>query len=197
MRVMRSYGAFVHGMAQVQQLESDLVLTAILCRSARRHLGKVQGGAVVGGLRLLWRLRRRRILQQLTTTLRTLAALSEGIGSLERLLKQPSPQAIASLPEAAKVLKGCEGRVAQLEGYKMARAIGPRINKASDRLTSILMKVCVAAAVLLAWLAWLGGTANSHARAISLSPLSARRYKPSASTSSRPPTTPHSLRRSG
>ena len=45
-RVMRSYGAFVHGMAQVQQLESDLVLTAILCRSARRHLGKVQGGFV-------------------------------------------------------------------------------------------------------------------------------------------------------
>ena len=150
-RVMRSYGAFVHGMAQVQQLESDLVLTAILCRSARRHLGKVQGGAVVGGLRLLWRLRRRRILQQLTTTLRTLAALSEGIGSLERLLKQPGPQAIASLPEAAKVLKGCEGRVAQLEGYKMARAIGPRIGKASDRLTSILMKVCGGCTVLLAW----------------------------------------------
>ena len=33
-RVMRSYGAFVHGMAQVQQLESDLIITAILCRSA-------------------------------------------------------------------------------------------------------------------------------------------------------------------
>ena len=60
-RVMRSYGAFVHGMAQVQQLESDLVLTAILCRSARRHLGKVQGGFVHGGLRLLNRLRRRRV----------------------------------------------------------------------------------------------------------------------------------------
>ena len=139
-RVMRSYGAFVHGMAQVQQLESDLVLTAILCRSARRHLGKVQGGAVVGGLRLLWRLRRRRILEQLTTTLRTLAALSSGIGQLERLLKQPNPLAIASLPEAAGVLKGCEARVTQLDGYKMARAIGPRISKASDRLTAILMK---------------------------------------------------------
>ena len=50
-RVMRSYGAFVHGMAQVQQLESDMVHTAILCRSSRRHLGRVQSGAVVGGLR--------------------------------------------------------------------------------------------------------------------------------------------------
>ena len=58
-RVMRSYGAFVHGMAQVQQLESDLVLAAILCRSARRHLGRVRGGVVHGGLRLLARLRRR------------------------------------------------------------------------------------------------------------------------------------------
>ena len=71
-RVMRSYGAFVHGMAQVQQLESDLVLTAILCRSARRHLGRVQGGMVHGGLRLLSRLRRRRVLEELGTTLRSL-----------------------------------------------------------------------------------------------------------------------------
>lgn len=31
-RVMRSYGAFVHGMAQVQQLKSDLTLTAIQVR---------------------------------------------------------------------------------------------------------------------------------------------------------------------
>ena len=45
-RVMRSYGAFVHGMSQVQQLESDLAHSAILCRSARRHLGRVQGGVV-------------------------------------------------------------------------------------------------------------------------------------------------------
>ena len=58
-RVMRSYGAFVHGMAQVQQLESDLVITAILCRSARRHLGLVEGGLVHDGLDLLSKLRRR------------------------------------------------------------------------------------------------------------------------------------------
>ena len=81
-RVMRSYGAFVHGMAQVprlvsrlrpyprlaqasepargtqrvrihtasacahqvQQLERDLMSSAVLCRAARRHLGLVQEG---------------------------------------------------------------------------------------------------------------------------------------------------------
>ncbi|EOD40469.1 hypothetical protein EMIHUDRAFT_125538, partial [Emiliania huxleyi CCMP1516] len=43
-RVMRSYGAFVHGMAQVQQLKSDLVLTAIQCRAARKHLSRVETG---------------------------------------------------------------------------------------------------------------------------------------------------------
>lgn len=58
-RVMRSYGAFVHGISQVQQLESDLLLTNILCRSARRHFGHFRGGMVHCGLRLLSRLRRR------------------------------------------------------------------------------------------------------------------------------------------
>ena len=43
-RVMRSYGAFVHGMAQVQQLKSDLVTTAILCRQAREHPPPATGG---------------------------------------------------------------------------------------------------------------------------------------------------------
>merc|ERR1712185_883264 len=85
-RVMRSYGAFVHGMAQVQQLESDLVLTAILCRSARRHLGKVQGGFVHGGLRLLCRLRRRRVMEKLAMTLTTLGGLNDGIHTLEKML---------------------------------------------------------------------------------------------------------------
>ena len=86
-RVMRSYGAFVHGMAQVQQLESDLVLTAILCRSARRHLGTVQGGMVHGGLRLLNRLRRRHVMAALAKTLTRLAELSSGLPALERLIR--------------------------------------------------------------------------------------------------------------
>jgi len=93
-RVMRSYGAFVHGMAQVQLLESDLVLTAILCRSARRHLGKVQVTVVHGGLRLLATMRRRRVLEGLATTLKALFALAEEISTLEHLLK-PSSSATA------------------------------------------------------------------------------------------------------
>ena len=43
----------------------------------------------------------------------------------------------------------------------MARAIGPRIGKASDRLTSILMKVCGGSAACLA--ACLAGLLSSHA----------------------------------
>ena len=76
-RVMRSYGAFVHGMAQVQQLESDLIITAILCRSARRHLSRVQGGMVEGGLHVLCRLRRLRGLAQI----RRLAGALQGLGA--------------------------------------------------------------------------------------------------------------------
>ena len=85
-RVMRSYGAFVHGMAQVQQLESDLVLTAILCRSARRHLGYVQGSLVHGGLQFMSRLRRRRVIEGTVKTLCTLHALCDGTLALERSL---------------------------------------------------------------------------------------------------------------
>lgn len=111
-RVMRSYGAFVHGMAQVQQLESDLVLTAILCRSARRHLSRVQGSLVHGGLGLLAKLRRRRVMERLVVTLHTLAALSDGLGTLERLLKPPSN--VGQLPyarsAAARVTRSAAAR---------------------------------------------------------------------------------------
>ena len=86
-RVMRSYGAFVHGMAQVQLLESDLVLTAILCRSARRHLGRVQGTLVHGGLRLLSCMRRRGVTETVASTLCTITALSAGLAMLEKQLK--------------------------------------------------------------------------------------------------------------
>jgi hypothetical protein len=123
-RVMRSYGAFVHGMAQVQQLESDLVLTAILCRSARRHLGKVQGGFVHGGLRLLCRLRRRRVMEQLTCTLTKLAALSDGLTSLEKLLKPPS--CVAREEEKGRAA-GCALRAAgcwMLDAGRWLRAAG-------------------------------------------------------------------------
>ena len=41
-RVMRSYAAFVHGMAQVQSLKSELVVTAMLARTARKQLARVQ-----------------------------------------------------------------------------------------------------------------------------------------------------------
>eukprot|EP00966_Prymnesium_polylepis_P045205 1047252-Prymnesium_polylepis.1 len=89
MRVMRSYGAFVHGMAQVQQLESDMVHTAILCRSSRRHLGRVQGGMVEGSLRVLGKLRRKRVVGQLLRLSRGLARLREGTQALDSLLRPP------------------------------------------------------------------------------------------------------------
>ena len=125
-RVMRSYGAFVHGMAQVQTLESDLVLTAILCRSARRHLGHVQSGMVHGGLRFLSSLRRRRVMECLASTLRSLSCLSGSLGDLERLLKLPSlltalPQVRSSLPPLVAALYG-EGRRPQLASPPLAAA---------------------------------------------------------------------------
>jgi hypothetical protein len=46
-RVMRSYGAFVHGMAQVQQLKSDLTLTAIQVRAGGSE-GRPASRAEVG-----------------------------------------------------------------------------------------------------------------------------------------------------
>ena len=144
-RVMRSYGAFVHGMAQVQQLESDLVLTAILCRSARRHLGRVQGSLVHGGIRLLSTLRRRRVLESLVATLKTLSALSDGINMVDRLLKPPS--GITALPAAAKLLLQCEAWAAKLDGFHIVRTVQPRLRKAGERLNATMFKALQAVCV--------------------------------------------------
>ena len=137
-RVMRSYGAFVHGMAQVQQLESDLVLTAMLCRSSRRHLSRVQGGMVVGGLQLLNRLRRRYQMEQLTLRLGKLGKLAEGVAALDKTLKERGKPEL--LPRAAELAKECRGYTGVLEGLAMRKSVVPRIDRAEERLWTLVQK---------------------------------------------------------
>ena len=95
---------------------------------------------VHGGLRLLSRLRRRRVMERLATTLRSLASLSEGIASLERMLKPAAASALKSLPDAARLLRECEGWAGELEGLSIAKAVAPRLSKASDKLNNTLLK---------------------------------------------------------
>lgn len=104
-RVMRSYAAFVHGMAQVQQLESELILAAILCRSARRHLCRVQNDMAAGGLQLLTRLRRRCVVHRLVAVVHTIRDLGFSILVLQAQLDTTG---ISSSPGAAKCLHRCE-----------------------------------------------------------------------------------------
>jgi hypothetical protein len=144
-RVMRSYGAFVHGMAQVQELESDLVLTAILCRSARRHLGKVQGDMVNGGLELLNKLRRRQLQTSLVHVLRRLSDLSANLANLESLLRPP--MRVLSLPEAAECLALCERSVGELGGLQIVKSVQPRLARASERLNTSHLRALQASCV--------------------------------------------------
>ena len=118
-RVMRSYGAFVHGMAQVQQLESDLIITAILCRSARRHLSRVQGGMVEGGLHVLCRLRRLRGLAQIRRLAGALQGLGAGCARVGAKLEQPSSS--MRLAEVAKELAECDLLLGQIPKLKHCR----------------------------------------------------------------------------
>lgn len=138
-RVMRSYGAFVHGMAQVQQLESDLVLTGILCRSARRHLSVVRGSMVTGGVRLIECLRRRQLMAQVAQSLRCLCESAASICALELQLNSQSGS-VASLPESARCLALCEQSAQQLNGLILSKVLLSRIAKFSETLSASLRR---------------------------------------------------------
>ena len=120
-RVMRSYGAFVHGMAQVQQLERDLMASAILCRSARRHLGLVQDGMVVGSLHVLSQLKRKANLAQLIDQLGALRSLAEDCVTVQAAVQPHAPA--AELPVAALLLVESEANLTKLGKLKQARCI--------------------------------------------------------------------------
>ena len=144
-RVMRSYGAFVHGMAQVQQLESDLALTAILCRSARRGLGRVQGDFLHGGLGLLSRLRRRSLLERLVTKHQALHELSTTLSSLEVVLaKSPSSSsagtAASRLSDVVRLVKHCHGSMATVQGLASATALTTRMATLEKRASDVVQK---------------------------------------------------------
>ena len=144
-RVMRSYGAFVHGMAQVrttspplhrptaslttaihgiaqvQQLERDLMASAILCRAARRHLGLVQDGMVVGSLHVLSQLKRKANLAQLIDQLGALRSLAEDCVTVQAAVQPHAPA--AELPVAALLLVESEANLTKLGKLKQARCI--------------------------------------------------------------------------
>ena len=75
----------------MQQLERDLMSSAVLCRSARRHLGLVQEGMVVGSLHVLAHLKRKAALAQLIDHLRALRALAEDCVTVQAQDPSPSP----------------------------------------------------------------------------------------------------------
>lgn len=136
-RVMRSYGTFVHGMAKVQQLESDLVFASILCRSARRQLAKVQGIMVIGGLQLLNCLRRRQLMTSLAQLLCRLTDFSVSVGMLESLLR-PQSSGVASLPEAARCQARCEQFMWQLNALNVSKSLVSYFQAASEKLSASL-----------------------------------------------------------
>jgi hypothetical protein len=138
-RVMRSYGAFVHGMAQVQQLESDLIITAILCRSARRHLSRVQGGMVEGGLHVLCRLRRLRGLAQIRRLAGALQGLGAGCARVGAKLEQPSSS--MRLAEVAKELAECDLLLGQIPKLKHCRRFATQLDRSSERLHAAMFKL--------------------------------------------------------
>jgi len=140
-RVMRSYGAFVHGMAQVQQLKSDLTLTAIQCRSARKHLGRVRTETVEPGLTILAKLRRKRALAGLLRMVVGVKALqSDSLEVASRLRaaaaggkgKPPPPQ--LDLLRCAELQRSCERRLASLSRLKPVKRMEARVANAAEAL---------------------------------------------------------------
>eukprot|EP00301_Raphidiophrys_heterophryoidea_P003814 c11704_g1_i1.p1 GENE.c11704_g1_i1~~c11704_g1_i1.p1 ORF type:complete len:1278 (-),score=404.05 c11704_g1_i1:216-4049(-) len=81
-QVMDNSAAFVEGMAQIQTLETDLLMTTVLCRNGRRSLSRAQEDLTSGGLQILSQYRRKNKyldLIQLLTAVRTLKERSRGL----------------------------------------------------------------------------------------------------------------------
>ena len=97
----------------MQQLERDLMSSAVLCRSARRHLGQVQEGMVVGSLHVLAHLKRKAALAQLIDHLRALRALAEDCVTVQAAVQPHAPA--AELPVAAQLL--VESEAAYISPY--------------------------------------------------------------------------------
>lgn len=106
--VMANYGTFVSGMSQVSELGSDLVVTGIRCRAARRHLRAADESLSRTGLTLIGKLRRR-------AAMRTIAARLEGITDavqaakrLQALLAAELSERAPSAPALRLLLEACQ-----------------------------------------------------------------------------------------
>jgi len=158
-RVMRSYSAFVHGMSQVQQLKSDLTLTAIQCRSARKHLSRIRTETVEPGLTILAKVRRKRALGELLKLTHGVRSLHHDSLEVHARLRSvtnvaespppppgtdvdsahaPSAAASVSLPfdmlRCAELQRSCERRAAQLSRLKPVKRMEARISSAAEAL---------------------------------------------------------------
>ena len=106
--------------------------SAVLCRSARRHLGLVQEGMVVGSLHVLAHLKRKAALAQLIDHLRALRALAEDCVTVQAAVQPHAPA--AELPVAAQLLVESEANLSKLGRLKQARRLAPQLADASTRL---------------------------------------------------------------
>ena len=138
-RVMRSYGAFVHGMSQVQQIESDLTMSAILCRTARRQMGRVQDGMVSGSLQVLAKLKRKSTLDKLAKLLGDLSAVRDDCAKVQAAVQPDAPA--RELPVAAALLIDSERRLTKLRKLKQVKRLGPKLADASARLQGRMHEV--------------------------------------------------------
>jgi hypothetical protein len=62
-RVMKNYSAFVQGMTQIQQIGSDLHLTAFLCKASRQRLAKAKEELTHSSLVVLANYRKTQVIQ--------------------------------------------------------------------------------------------------------------------------------------
>ncbi|KAL6067947.1 hypothetical protein QOT17_008433 [Balamuthia mandrillaris] len=102
-RVLKSYGAFVQGMNQIQQLGLDLHMTAFLCKKARQQLASAKEDLTKSGLTLLGYQRRIQVIETVLNHLISIRSILYMETQLLEALEQGDfPAAIQKCMDAKK-----------------------------------------------------------------------------------------------
>lgn len=86
--VIRNSDAFVSAMSQIRTLETDVIMTCVLCRNGRRSLQSAQADLTVGGLQILNDYHSKQRHQDLIETLTAVSKLRETEQAMGRALER-------------------------------------------------------------------------------------------------------------
>ncbi|ELR18216.1 uncharacterized protein ACA1_369590 [Acanthamoeba castellanii str. Neff] len=123
-RVIKSYGAFVQGMSQVQQVGSDLHLAAFLCKAARHKLAASKNALGRTCFSVLSNYRRTCITEQVIAKLTTMQSIMD----VENRAREAADS--GDFARAVELCLECRQKTINLSAFVASRGLAGRIQAA-------------------------------------------------------------------